>query len=101
MEGSICVYKRQGPTGQGINNDGKNRKMRGNELIDPVKTHRPIIQSHLDRIFATRPESVPTRTDRDGIDRFINLGIIVSTGAPRDEKIRIHPCRRGVIDQLE
>lgn len=73
------------------------------ELIDPVETHGPFVQSHLDHIFGTWLERVPSRANRDGKNRLIFIRI---TGLGlmrvfRDEKIRIYPCRRGFIGQFE
>ena len=74
-----------------------------NELIDPVETHRPVVQSHLDRTFGTWMERVSKfyTANRDGKGRFISIRVSALMRMSWDEKIRIYPCRRGMIGQLE
>jgi len=75
--------------------------MNVDELIDPVETHRPFVQPHLDRIFGTWLERLPNTANTDGKNRLIVIRVSGLMRVFRDEKIRIHPGRRRFVGQFE
>ena len=101
MEGSIRIDERLRTREYIVN---KNRTVKTNyvdELINPVVTHGPIIQSHLNRISGTWLKRASTTADRNGKDRFIAIRRIVVIRVSEDVKDGIHTSRYGALGQLE
>ena len=101
MEGTIRIDERLRAGECVVNKNRSEKRHCVDELINPVVTHGPIIQSHLDTISGTWLKRASTTANRNGKDRFIVVRRIVLMRVSGDAKVGIHTCRYGVIGQLE